>query len=153
MATSVSILLPSLNKARETANRAKCASNMHQIGLGILLYSNDNKQNYPDDLGVLAKSEQLAADVFLCPSGTGSAPENYATMIDNEKATWVNEHTDYVYLGKGLTSTVEAAHIVLYEKDGLHGRDGMNILFGDGHVEFIPIARAKQMIQQQQGGL
>jgi prepilin-type N-terminal cleavage/methylation domain-containing protein/prepilin-type processing-associated H-X9-DG protein len=47
IALLISILLPSLNKARETANRAKCASNMHQIGLAILLYQNDNQQLYP----------------------------------------------------------------------------------------------------------
>jgi hypothetical protein len=32
---------------RETANRAKCASNLHQIGLAILLYQNDCQQSYP----------------------------------------------------------------------------------------------------------
>ena len=47
IALLISILLPSLNKARETANRAKCASNMHQIGLAILLYQQDNQQLYP----------------------------------------------------------------------------------------------------------
>jgi prepilin-type N-terminal cleavage/methylation domain-containing protein/prepilin-type processing-associated H-X9-DG protein len=47
IALLISILLPSLNKARETANRAKCASNLHQIGLAILLYQNENNQLSP----------------------------------------------------------------------------------------------------------
>src|ERR1700739_2353951 len=47
IALLISILLPSLNKARETANRAKCASNLHQIGLAIILYQNDNSGLYP----------------------------------------------------------------------------------------------------------
>jgi prepilin-type N-terminal cleavage/methylation domain-containing protein/prepilin-type processing-associated H-X9-DG protein len=50
IALLISILLPSLNKARETANRAKCASNLHQIGLAILLYQNDSQQLYPRTL-------------------------------------------------------------------------------------------------------
>jgi prepilin-type N-terminal cleavage/methylation domain-containing protein/prepilin-type processing-associated H-X9-DG protein len=50
IALLISILLPSLNKARETANRAKCASNLHQIGLAILLYQNDSAQLYPRTL-------------------------------------------------------------------------------------------------------
>jgi prepilin-type processing-associated H-X9-DG protein len=33
--------------AREVANRAKCASNLHQIGLAILLYQNENNQLMP----------------------------------------------------------------------------------------------------------
>jgi prepilin-type N-terminal cleavage/methylation domain-containing protein/prepilin-type processing-associated H-X9-DG protein len=47
IALLISILLPSLNRARETANRVKCASNMRQIGQAILLYANDNRGAYP----------------------------------------------------------------------------------------------------------
>jgi len=47
IALLISILLPSLNRARETANRVKCASNLRQIGQAMLLYSNENKGNYP----------------------------------------------------------------------------------------------------------
>jgi prepilin-type N-terminal cleavage/methylation domain-containing protein/prepilin-type processing-associated H-X9-DG protein len=47
IALLISILLPSLNRARETANRVKCASNLRQIGQAILLYTNDNKGPYP----------------------------------------------------------------------------------------------------------
>ncbi|MGD0463354.1 MAG: DUF1559 domain-containing protein [Tepidisphaeraceae bacterium] len=47
IALLISILLPSLNRARETANRVKCSSNLRQIGQAILLYSNDNKGPYP----------------------------------------------------------------------------------------------------------
>jgi prepilin-type N-terminal cleavage/methylation domain-containing protein/prepilin-type processing-associated H-X9-DG protein len=47
IALLISILLPSLNRARETANRVKCASNLRQVGQAILLYSNENKGTYP----------------------------------------------------------------------------------------------------------
>jgi prepilin-type N-terminal cleavage/methylation domain-containing protein len=47
IALLISILLPSLNKARETANRVKCASNLRQIGQALLIYANDNKQYLP----------------------------------------------------------------------------------------------------------
>jgi prepilin-type N-terminal cleavage/methylation domain-containing protein/prepilin-type processing-associated H-X9-DG protein len=50
IALLISILLPSLNRARETANRIKCASNLRQIGQAILLYSNENKGAYPRTL-------------------------------------------------------------------------------------------------------
>ena len=43
IALLISILLPALQKAREQANRVKCASNMRQIVLGAMLYAEDNK--------------------------------------------------------------------------------------------------------------
>src|SRR5437764_3956295 len=47
IALLISILLPSLSRARETANRVKCGSNLRQIGQAMLLYSNENNGNYP----------------------------------------------------------------------------------------------------------
>src|SRR5829696_8390401 len=47
IALLISIMLPSLCRSRETANRVKCASNLRQIGQAILLYSNDNRGAYP----------------------------------------------------------------------------------------------------------
>jgi prepilin-type processing-associated H-X9-DG protein len=39
----LSILLPSLQTARKSANQVKCASNLRQIMIGQLLYAEDNK--------------------------------------------------------------------------------------------------------------
>jgi prepilin-type N-terminal cleavage/methylation domain-containing protein len=50
IALLISILLPSLNRARETANRVKCASNLRQIGLAIMQYTNDSKGPFPRTL-------------------------------------------------------------------------------------------------------
>jgi prepilin-type processing-associated H-X9-DG protein len=146
----LSILLPSLNRARETANRVKCGSNMRQIGMAILLYSNENKGKYPPDQGTIVKTQDIVADVFVCPSGNSPQPPKFNNP--DAAAKWVNEHTDYVYLGAGMNSTVGAETIVLYEKPGAHGKQGMNMLFGDGHVEFQLMPNAMRMIQDQQAG-
>ena len=47
IALLISILLPSLSKARETANRVKCGSNLRQLGQAMQLYANENNGNYP----------------------------------------------------------------------------------------------------------
>jgi prepilin-type N-terminal cleavage/methylation domain-containing protein/prepilin-type processing-associated H-X9-DG protein len=43
IALLISILLPSLNRAREAANVVKCLSNMRQLGVAMAAYSSENK--------------------------------------------------------------------------------------------------------------
>src|ERR1700733_13826789 len=51
IALLISILLPALIKARETALRVKCASNLRQIGLACQMYANQNKGYFPFSYG------------------------------------------------------------------------------------------------------
>src|SRR5688500_20338392 len=44
IALLISILLPALNAANERPNRVKCASNLRQVGQGLMLYANSNKR-------------------------------------------------------------------------------------------------------------
>ncbi len=144
-AMMMSILLPSLNRSRETANRVKCASNLRQIGQAILLYSNDNHGKYPPDLGTLIKTEDITASVFVCPDTNSQPPPG---MTPDQAADWVNRNSDYVYVGAGMVQGQQPSTVVCYEKDKDHGGDGMNMLFGDGHVEFLTLPAAHEMIEK-----
>jgi prepilin-type N-terminal cleavage/methylation domain-containing protein/prepilin-type processing-associated H-X9-DG protein len=42
IAILISILLPALSRARESANTVQCASNMRQIGIALRMYCNEN---------------------------------------------------------------------------------------------------------------
>jgi prepilin-type N-terminal cleavage/methylation domain-containing protein len=43
VALLISILLPALGAAREAARRSQCMANLRQIGLGMNMYANDNR--------------------------------------------------------------------------------------------------------------
>lgn len=57
------LLLPALSRARASAQRADCLSNMRQICLGIHVYAGDNKDTLPIAPGVTF--EQLNTNHFL----------------------------------------------------------------------------------------
>jgi prepilin-type N-terminal cleavage/methylation domain-containing protein/prepilin-type processing-associated H-X9-DG protein len=48
IAILASMLLPALSKSKEQAQGAACMSNVHQMGLGVTMYADDNRQFFPD---------------------------------------------------------------------------------------------------------
>jgi len=68
IALLISILLPSLNKARESAKRAQCLSNLRSIMQMMNLYAVDNKQQIP--LGCLGDDYQTS--YFITNGNTAS---------------------------------------------------------------------------------
>ena len=59
----------------------------------------------------------------------------------------MNEHADYVYLGKGRkVDQVKAEEPLAHEKFDVNGGQGINILYGDGHVEFLNMEDAQKLL-------
>ena len=54
IAILASLLLPALSRAKAKAQQAKCMSNERQIGIGFMLYAEDNRESYPQHYGWLA---------------------------------------------------------------------------------------------------
>ncbi len=47
IAVLIGLLMPVLSRARAAANRAVCLSNIRQLGIGVLMYCNDNDGYFP----------------------------------------------------------------------------------------------------------
>jgi prepilin-type N-terminal cleavage/methylation domain-containing protein/prepilin-type processing-associated H-X9-DG protein len=84
IAILAAILFPVFGRARENARRSSCTSNMKQMGLAVMMYSQDNDGRYPmasntdgsgrrwpDYILPYVKNSQL----FVCPSVGGSDVE------------------------------------------------------------------------------
>jgi len=82
IAVLISILLPSLSRARAAADRIKCANNLRQVALGMLTYINENKgmcpaaYNYRDQQTIVDPATGLKAELGL-QDPTKNATKSY----------------------------------------------------------------------------
>jgi prepilin-type processing-associated H-X9-DG protein len=126
-------------------------NHLRQIGMGTIMYSNENKGMLPPDLGATLQYVQTPS-LYLSPErGQKLAPP--ANAKPEDLAKWVNENADYVYLGKEfgkLTKITNPAQTILaYEKFELPKNGLMNVLYADGHVELLPVQLVKDRLEQQ----
>ena len=79
IAILASILFPAFARARENARRASCMSNLKQIGLGIMQYTQDYDESFPFagneypiaagvDFPNLLQPYTKSTAIFVCPS-------------------------------------------------------------------------------------
>jgi prepilin-type N-terminal cleavage/methylation domain-containing protein len=85
-----SILFPVFSRARENARRASCGSNLRQLGLAIMQYTQDYDEHYPKSSATGSNYWTWIiwpyihnSQVFLCPS----APNNPATLDASKSST------------------------------------------------------------------
>jgi prepilin-type N-terminal cleavage/methylation domain-containing protein/prepilin-type processing-associated H-X9-DG protein len=88
----ISILLPSLSKVREGANRVKCAANLHNLGLACVNFAVDNKGYMPR----CWRSNAPPNTVF--PTHWNSAPDSFGYNLNG---TWVLESTPGLWMECG----------------------------------------------------
>jgi prepilin-type N-terminal cleavage/methylation domain-containing protein/prepilin-type processing-associated H-X9-DG protein len=109
------MLLPALAKAKSTANRAVCSSNLKQLELGTMMYVDDNNGRFPicaDDpalrwttpLLAYYKNTNLlvcAADLHRCPPPIVNTGGN--NPADNARRTYIMNGWDDVFKMETLT--------------------------------------------------
>lgn len=153
------ILVPVLGRARENARRTSCKSNLKQIGLALHMYADDNTASpgsFPTSTNGGTGSASLAQlydayisdkKVFVCPSGTLTVATCDPTKVDapsDAAASGVHFNSGYAYDARKATSSNASVAIASDIPDaaetGLgpnHSNDGNNVLFVDGHVEWL----------------
>ena len=134
-------------------------SNLKQLGLCIHMYAQDYSENFPQyaavatamlDIGTLAPTYVTAAKLYVCPSSSDTATTSltgptslglsnisYAYARDCTETT----STDTVVMADQSNATVSdktAAWSTTLTGTVNHSTDGVNALYVDGHMEWVP---------------
>jgi prepilin-type processing-associated H-X9-DG protein len=129
MPLMVSILLPSLARAREQAKRAVSAANLKGIGTACLTYAEENQGKLPPDLETLVKDNAISEKQRVSPRGKPG-------------------EVSYIYIGAGQKNTQDPRNIVAYEKPEYSDGEGTNVLFLDGHVKWMDMDAFKTALEE-----
>ncbi len=124
----VAAALPSLAGSSDSADRTKSAANLRQIGQALQLYSVDTSGKLPADLNALVTDNRIDKQLLHSPFGE---PDPAAAPAPDKASS------DYRYLATGLKAPVPPDVVVAYDAAELTKGDGANLLYGDGHVEWL----------------
>ena len=139
-ALGVSILVPSLSRARGLAKRALSASYLNGIFKGIVIYGAEHDDRPPPDLATLVKDGYITAKMLYSPS-SGRTPRLDA------KGKPLGE-IDYVYLGAQLGSDAPGDLILAYERPEINRGEGTNVLYVAGNVAWVTMAEFNRDLQR-----
>lgn len=146
---STLVMLPALCRSSEQANRVKCASNLRQIGQALAMYAESHGGQFPPTIEALAAASDLTPAVFNCPSSNDSPADVEKASDWSTAFTADGHHLSYVYVAGGLSASgVTPESILAYENPHDHLDEGMNVLYGDYHVEWVTKVEADRILAE-----
>ena len=152
------ILLPVLSRARESARKTQCMSNVKQIGMGLIMYANENSETFPSStasnpamasLNMLYDTYISDNKVFNCPSDTTvTATTNAGMSVYTSGGSQAFTSTQSSYGYDRSHSQADDADVALLAdrppatpsataSTANHNGRGQNVVYVDGHVEFV----------------
>lgn len=144
------MLLPALNRARESARRANCVSNLKQIGTAIKLYTGETDWEgiLPIDAARREDSTVVGSFDILRSSGSLTDPAMYICPSNKEKTkaaantALTSANIAYSY-ARGLSESDDVDYAVAADLVGNH-EDAGNVLFLDGHIDTLHTASGEE---------
>jgi prepilin-type N-terminal cleavage/methylation domain-containing protein/prepilin-type processing-associated H-X9-DG protein len=159
IAILAALLMPVLGRGKESGRVAFCQGNLHQIGLALQLYVDDNKNIMPTmtdynlnieptnqtNINIVLASQLGSTNVLCCPSDnqkifqqTGSS-YSWNNLVNGQNA-------DQLHV-MNLSLTMTRIPLV-FDKQSFHGLLGtnhaVNYLYADGHIKNLLIISGTQ---------
>ncbi|MDY7011501.1 MAG: DUF4190 domain-containing protein [Planctomycetota bacterium] len=132
IALIVALALPALGYAKEQARQALCQANLNGIGKSIIIYSSENNDAYPPNLEMMISSSGMPKELMRCPSDKSNRDCDYFYSPPAEKTSEdTNDQT-----------------IIACDFKSNHSGKGRNVLFSDGHVQWLTEEQFQQELQQ-----
>jgi len=125
----VAVAMPALAKAKKAAQRTVSASNLKGIGNACQVYAFDYEGNFPPDLETLIKEVDVSPKTLQ----SKSKPKDF-------------DGPSFIYIS-GQNEKGNPANILAYENPAFL-KEGTNVLFVDGHVEFIKPKSFKTALEE-----
>lgn len=112
-----------------------CVRQLNSLGMGLFLYARDHSGAFPDNLDQLIRVEGFKDDILICAWDDSVGKDHHEGTLPSS----------FVYLGKGMHEPLAPDAILIYETPGIHAADGMNLVYGDGSVQYV--SGAMQILQ------
>jgi prepilin-type N-terminal cleavage/methylation domain-containing protein/prepilin-type processing-associated H-X9-DG protein len=153
IAVLAGLLLPALSRSKEAARAAACIGNLHQIGVALQLYVDDNHNHLPvmrdrssagdspptnalPSPDVVLRAELGNTNVLRCPSDRADifeltgASYSWNSLLNGQNADSLS------VLGMNFTAP---AIPVFFDKESFHSalgsKSAVNYLYADGHIK------------------
>ena len=150
VALMMAITLPALTRTRTIAFRMVCAQNLSALGKAMLIYANDYNDMYPTPskwCDLLVEYQNVSKQTFACPAALmkyRSVDQCNHAMNENVEKLGTNAPPDMVLLFESGPGWNQAGGPEILTTDN-HQREGCNVLFVDGHVEFVKTEGLKNL--------
>lgn len=137
VALMMAILMPALFRTRQLAHRMVCGANMSGLSRAMMVYANDYDDRLPSSnqwCDLLIEHADVPESILRC-KGAREGPCNYA-MNKNIEKLGATAPPDMVLLFETYPGWNQSGGSEILSIEN-HCNEGCNILFNDGHVEFV----------------
>lgn len=151
IAVLAALLLPAIARTRESGRAANCLSNLHQLGIALQLYVQDNENKLPfmhdkstnaavetngQTMDIVLSNHIVNMKVLRCPSDNQQVFEQTASsygwnpILNGQNADRLN-----------ILNLTDNPHEipVMFDKEKFHiirgPKKAMNFLYADGHIK------------------
>ena len=121
---------------RSAARRPNCLSHLRQIGLALAMYADAHHRHLPPEknakgLDYLLRENLKTPRVFVCTADAKRRTANAGEALTEDTCS-------YVYIPTAWQSRTDTNLLpVCWDKPGNHGTNGLNVLFNNGHVDWL----------------